>query len=195
MFEGLRQLFSNRSFLLLVIIFFLATGVFNMITTYIELIVIPRGYDSIFAGILGMLMIIGGIIGILFMSILSDKLNKQKNILFFSLTISTISVLVFSFAFNDLLLMLSSFFFGFGLMGATPLALEYAINITEPVPEATSNGILLMMGNIGGIALIIGLENIKSAGDYFPALILQTTFLAICVILAFFVEESKVKKK
>jgi MFS family permease len=195
MFEGFRQLFSNHTFLVLVIIFFLATGVFNMMTTYIELIIIPRGYDSIFAGILGMLMIIGGITGILIMSIISDKLNKRKLIMIFSLIISTIGLLGFAFAFNALLLMVFSFFFGFGLMGATPLALEYAISVTEPVPEASSNGILMMIGNLGGIVFIVGLENVKTAGDYFPAIILQTIILAICVILALLLMESKVNKK
>jgi nitrate/nitrite transporter NarK len=91
--------------------------------------------------------------------------------------------------------MVFSFFFGFGLMGATPLALEYAISVTEPVPEANSNGILMMIGNLGGIVFIVGLENVKTAGDYFPAIILQTIILAICVILALLLMESKVNKK
>jgi predicted MFS family arabinose efflux permease len=189
MFEGYKQLFSNHNFLILVIIFSLAMGVFNMITTYIELIVIPRGFDTIFAGILGMLMLLGGIIGILITSIISDKLNKRKSIMIFSLTLSTVSLLVFTFAFNDLMLLLFCFLFGFGLMGAAPLALEYAVIATKPVPEASSNGVLMMIGNIGGITLIICLENIKFADDYFPALILQTIFLAICVILVLFAEE------
>ncbi|MBA7697242.1 hypothetical protein ES703_105905 [subsurface metagenome] len=194
MFEGLRMLFSNRNFMILAVIFFLSMGVFNMIMTYIELIVIPRGYDSIFAGILGMLLILGGITGTIIMAVLSDILNKRKIIMVISLFIATISLLVFSCTSDEILLLTSGFFFGFGLMGAGPLALEYAVDATKPVPEASSNGILMMVGSLGGVVLIISLENIKFSGDYFPALIIQTVLLAFCFVLAFFVQEFKVRE-
>ncbi len=193
-FEGLKMLISNRNFMILVLIFFLAMGIFNMITTYIELIVIPRGYDSIFAGILGMLLILGGIVGTIIMAVVSDTLNKRKVIMIISLFIATISLLVFSFTSDGILLLLSGFFFGFGLMGAAPLALEYAVDATKPVPEASSNGILMMVGSLGGIFLIISLENVKMSGDYFPALIIQTVLLAVCLIFAFFIEEFKIRE-
>jgi len=195
MFEGLRMLFSNRNFMILAIIFFLSMGVFNMIMTYIELIVIPRGYNSIFAGILGMLLILGGIIGTVVMAVLSDILNKRKIIMVISLLIATISLLVFSFTSDEILLLTSGFFFGFGLMGAGPLALEYAVDATKPVPEASSNGMLMMVGCLGGILLIISLENVKISGDYFPALIIQTILLLFCFILAFFAKEFKVREE
>ncbi len=193
MFEGLRLLFSNRNFMIFASIFFLTMGVFNMIMTYIELIVIPRGYDSIFAGILGMVLILGGITGTIIMALLSDILNKRKIIMIISLFIATVSLLVFSFTSDELLLLTSGFFFGFGLMGAGPLALEYAVDATKPVPEASSNGILMMVGSLGGIVLIISLENVKISGDYFPALIIQTVLLAFSFILAFFAKEFKVR--
>jgi len=194
MFEGLRMLFSNRNFMILAVIFFLSMGVFNMIMTYIELIVIPRGYDSVFAGILGMLLILGGITGTIIMAVLSDILNKRKIFIIISLFIATISLLVFSFTSDEILLLTSGFFFGFGLMGAGPLALEYAVDATKPVPEASSNGILMMVGSLGGIVLIISLENAKFSGDYFPALIIQTVLLAFCFVLAFFAKEFKVRE-
>lgn len=194
LFEGMRMLFSNRNFMILTIIFFLSMGVFNMIMTYIELIVIPRGYDSIFAGILGMLLILGGIVGTILMALLSDILNKRKIIIIISLFIATISLLIFSFTSDKILLLISGFFFGFGLMGAGPLALEYAVDVTKPVPEASSNGILMMVGSLGGIVLIISLENVKISGDYFPALIVQTVLLAFCFVLAFFTKEFKVRE-
>ena len=110
------------------------------------------------------------------------------------LIIATISLLAFSFSYNTLLLIISIAFFGFGLMGSGPVTLEYAVDATKPVPEASSNGILMMGGAIGGIILIMGLENVKIAGDYFPALIIQTVILAFCVVLSFFLKEFKVKE-
>ncbi len=189
MVEGLKKLFSNRNYLIIVITNFLVVGILNMITTYIELIVIPRGFNSVFAGILGMLLIVGGIIGTILMSILSDKLNKRKYIMIFSLVIASFSLLIFSFVSNEILLMIFSFFFGFGLMGSGPIGLEYAVDATKPVPEGLSTGILMLSGAIGGIVLIVSLGELKIAGDYFPALIIQTIFLAFCVFLSLFIEE------
>ena len=194
MFKGFKLLFSNRNFVILAVIFTLGMGTFNMITTYVELIVIPRGFDSIFAGILGMALLSGGIIGTIIMSLLSDKLKHRKSIMILSMIIATVSLLVFSFSYNALLLIISIACFGFGLMGSGPVTLEYAVDATKPVPEESSTGILLMGGAIGGIILIISLENVKISGDYFPALIIQSVLLALCVVLSFFLEEFKVKE-
>ena len=194
MLKGFKLLFSNRNFVILTVIFTLGMGTFNMITTYIELIVIPRGFDSIFAGILGMALLSGGIAGTIIMSLLSDKLKHRKSIMILSMIIATVSLLVFSFSNNALLLIISIACFGFGLMGSGPVTLEYAVDVTKPVPEASSNGILMMGGAIGGIIFIVGLENVKFSGDYFPALIIQTVLLALCVVLTFFLEEFKVKE-
>ncbi len=194
MLKGFKLLFSNRNFVILTVIFTLGMGTFNMITTYIELIVIPRGFDSIFAGILGMALLSGGIAGTIIMSLLSDKLKHRKSIMILSMIIATVSLLVFSFSYNALLLIISIACFGFGLMGSGPVTLEYAVDVTKPVPEASSNGMLMMGGAIGGIIFIVGLENVKVAGDYFPALIIQTVLLALCVVLTFFLEEFKVKE-
>ena len=194
MFKGFKLLFSNRNFVILAVVFTLGMGTFNMITTYIELIVIPRGFDSIFAGILGMVLLSGGIAGTIIMSLLSDKLKHRKRIMILSMIIATVSLLVFSFSYNALLLIISIACFGFGLMGSGPVTLEYAVDITKPVPEASSNGILMMGGAIGGIIFIVGLENVKFSGDYFPALIIQTVLLSLCVVLTFFLEEFKVKE-
>lgn len=194
MLKGFKLLFSNRNFVILTVIFTLGMGTFNMITTYIELIVIPRGFDSIFAGILGMALLSGGIAGTIIMSLLSDKLKHRKSIMILSMIIATVSLLVFSFSYNALLLIISIACFGFGLMGSGPVTLEYAVDVTKPVPEASSNGILMMGGAIGGIIFIVGLENVKFSGDYFPALIIQTVLLALCVVLTFFLEEFKVKE-
>ncbi|MFX1250102.1 MAG: MFS transporter [Promethearchaeota archaeon] len=192
-FEGLKKLFTNVNFLILFVVFFIGLGIFNTITTYIEGICLPRNFDSTFAGILGGLMLIGGIIGALVMSTLSDKYKKRKILMIASILMATISLFVISFAVDAILLLVFGFLFGFGVVSASPVALEYAVEATHPVPEASSNGMLMMVGQIGGILLILGLENmqLQPSGDYFPALILQTILLAIALVLVFFLKEKK----
>jgi len=194
--ESLRRLFKNRVFLILIILFFIGLGTFNMITTYIELIVIPKSpsFDATFAGILGALMLIGGIIGCIVMSGLSDKFQKRKPLIISSTFLATISLIIITFTSDGAILLIFGFIFGFGLLSAAPVALEYAVEITKPVPESHSNGMLLMIGQIGGIIFILGMEELKlPSGDYLPALLIQSILAAILFVLSLFLKEKASK--
>jgi len=192
-FAGLKKLFTNKKFLILVIVFLIGLGVSHTITIYIEKIFVPRGYDAIFTGIFRSIILIGGIIGCLVMSILSDKFKKREILIILSCVIATISLFIILFAYDENLLYLFGFLFGFGLISAAPVALEYAIDITSPVSEASSNGFLLMFGQIGGVIFILGFEGLKMLnGDYFLVLIIQSILLIVISILAFFLKEKKI---
>jgi predicted MFS family arabinose efflux permease len=198
MFDGLKRLFTNKYFYILIFIYFVGLGVFNTITTYIEGIMIPKVGATeapVLGGIVGLLLLIGGILGTIIFSVLSDVLNKRKPLIFVALLIATVSLFLFSFLSDPLLLMILGFVFGFGLLGSSPVGLEYAVDLTKPVPEASSNGILLMSGQIGGILLILGLQDFTIGGDYWPALVLQAILLTICTILTLFVKEYKIRKE
>ena len=77
-FAGLKHILKQKDMIYLIIVFFIALGIFNAITTWIEQIVSPRGFTIAEAGIVGALMMIGGIIGASILPVLSDKLRKRK---------------------------------------------------------------------------------------------------------------------
>lgn len=188
--EGLKQLFLNKYFLILFITFFFGLGIFNFITSYIELIVFPRGFDATDAGLLGGLMLIGGIVGCVIMSALSDKYKKHKMLLIISILIATISLFIITFSYDPIVLYLFSFLLGYGVLSAGPVALEYAVDLTKPVPEASSNGMLMMIGQFGGIIFILFFEGFTTPlGDYFPTLLLESIFLLIVLVIVFFLKE------
>ncbi|MFX1419506.1 MAG: MFS transporter [Promethearchaeota archaeon] len=189
--EGLKKVFVNKYFIILFVTFFFGLGIFNFITSYIELIVFPRGFDATDAGILGGLMLIGGIVGCVIMSALSDKYKKRKILLIISILMATISLSIITFTADAILLYLFSFLLGYGTLSAGPVALEYAVELTEPVPEATSNGLLMMIGQVGGIIFILFFEGftLPVTGDYFPTLLLESIFLAFVFIIVFFLKE------
>ena len=155
---GLKLLLFNKLYWILIIIFLVGLGAFNMVTTYIELIVVPRGLTSIEAGNLGGIMLLGGIVGAIIMSILSDKMRKRTFLIKISLLITVAAFFVISFANNAITLYIFGFLLGFGLLSVGPVLLEYAVDITVPVPEASSNGMLMMVGAVGGIIFILGFE-------------------------------------
>ncbi|MFX1302360.1 MAG: MFS transporter [Promethearchaeota archaeon] len=191
MSEGLKKLFINRHFIILFILFFLGLGIFNTVTTYIEGIVGGKGYGPAFAGTLGALMLLGGIVGCVVMSLLSDKYKKRKILLIISLSIAVISLFIITFTNDEIMLNTFGFLLGFGLLSAGPVGLEFAVDLTKPVPEASSTGMLMMVGQIGGILLILTLEGAKIGIDYWPALLIQSIFLVIALVLTFFLKETK----
>lgn len=191
-FKGIKDLFTNKYFLILVVLFFIGLGTFNMITSYVDLIFQPRGYTAEDAGIIGAIMLLGGIVGCIVMSTLSDKYKKRKLLMIISVAITTISLGILSFAGDQILVYLFGFLLGFGILSAGPVALEYAVKVTSPVPEASSNGILMMAGQVGGILFIIGLVDLTLPnGDYFPALLILTILAVILLISSFLLKETQ----
>ncbi|MBY9009267.1 MAG: MFS transporter [Candidatus Lokiarchaeota archaeon] len=189
---GLKLLLFNKLFWILIIIFFVGLGAFNMVTTYIELIVAPRGLMAIEAGNLGGIMLLGGIIGAIIMSTLSDKLRKRTLLIKISLIITVAAFFVISFVNNAILLYIFGFLLGFGLLSVGPVLLEYAVDISVPVPEASSNGMLMMVGAVGGIIFILGFEGFTTpSGDYLPALIVLSILSLVSFILSIFLKDVK----
>ena len=189
---GLKLLFSNKQFLILMIVFFVGLGAFNMVTTYIELIVAPRGLTSIEAGNLGGILLLGGIIGAQVLSILADKLRKRVLLIKISLLITVASFFLLSFANTTTMLYVSGFLLGFGLLSVGPVLIEHAVDITAPVPEASSNGLLMVIGSISGIIFIVAFENLTTpSGDYLPALIVLSILSLVAFLLSFFLKETK----
>ena len=189
---GLKQLFLSKQFVIISIIFFVGLGAFNMVSTYIELIVSPRGLSAIEVGNLGGLMILGGIIGAMLMSTLADRLRKRALLIKISLLIAVATFIVISFANTTPLLYVTGFLLGFGLLSVGPVLLEYAVDVTVPVPEASSNGMLMVIGSISGILFILGFEGFTTpSGDYFPALIVLSILSLVSFVLSLFLKDAK----
>ena len=137
-------------------------GVFNAVTTWIEDIVRPRGFSIIQAGNVGGLMILGGIIGAVVIPLLSDHYRKRTPFLLLALLGATVGLIGITFSTSYWLLLVSAFVFGFFLLSAGPIGFQYGAEVTYPTPEGTSNGLLLLMGQISGIIFILGMDSFKS---------------------------------
>ena len=159
--KGTRDLF-RLDFLLLFILMFIGIGVFNALTTGIDLLFneekvlnLPSGLllaDAV--GIIGGVMILGGIFGAIVLSTLSDKFRSRKPFLILAMISSVMFSLVFFFVGDFTVTIIIAFLFGFTLISALPVGLTFAAEMTYPVPEETSNGWLMWSGQLSGIILI-----------------------------------------
>jgi sugar phosphate permease len=161
-FAGLKESLQLREFALLMVIFFVGLGVFNAVTTWIEDILRPRGFSIIQAGNTGGLMIVGGIIGAVVIPLLSDHYRKRTPYLLMAVVGATLGLIGITFSTSYWLLLVSAFVFGFFLLSAGPVGFQYGAEVTYPTPEGTSNGLLLLMGQISGILFILGMDSFKS---------------------------------
>ena len=161
-FDGLKKSLRIKDFVLLLVIFFVGLGVFNAVTTWIEDIVRPRGFSIIQAGNIGGLMILGGIIGAVVIPLLSDHYRKRTPFLLLAVIGATVGLIGITFSTSYWLLLVSAFAFGFFLLSAGPIGFQYGAEVTYPTPEGTSNGLLLLMGQISGIIFILGMDSFKA---------------------------------
>ena len=191
-FDGFKQTLRTRDFILLMVIFFIGLGVFNAVTTWIEDILRPRGFSATQAGITGGLMIVGGIIGAIFIPLFSDRYKRRTPFIIIALTGATIGLAGITFATSYWLLLTSGAVLGFFLLSSGPIGFQYGAEITYPASEGTSNGMLLLMGQISGIAFIFGMDSLKSSstGSMTRSLVFLIGLMILSILISTRLKES-----
>lgn len=196
-YDGIKNIFKVRDFNWLLFIFFIGLGVFNAVTTWIENILNPRGFSNTQAGITGGLMIAGGILGALVIPILSDHYRKRTPFIIIALAGATICLAGITFATSYWLLLVSGAGLGFFLLSSGPIGFQYGAEITYPTSEGTSNGMLLLMGQISGIAFIFSMDIFKSAetGSMTRPLVILIVLMAMGLLVSTRLKESSLISK
>ena len=186
MFDGLLQVMRKKNFLLLMLIFFIGLGVFNSVINWIEDIVRPRGSSITQAGIAGGLMILGGIIGALVLPTLSDRYRRRVPFIIIALLGAIPGLAGITFANSFPLLLFSAFVFGLFLLSSGPIGFQYGAEIGRPTPEWTTNGLLLLMGQISGIEFIFAMDSSRNAstGSMTPSLVILVGLMVASLFVA-----------
>lgn len=187
-YKGMKDLFKNKAFLILMLVSFVALGAFNAISSEVDVIFAKITSPTEAPGILGALLIFGGIIGAGIISTISDA--KERRVIFIKLTMVTSTILV------GLLIASTNFYieavitllFGFFLISGLPIGLVYASEITYPITEEASNGILIMVGQFSGLLYIILFESGLPVST--SMIVTALTFL-IATIFCFVLKESE----
>jgi cyanate permease len=195
--DGLNKMIRQRDFIILLIIFFVGLGAFNAITTWIEQVLSPRGFSATQAGNAGGIMIFGGILGAVILPLLSDRYRKRVPFLLIAVLGAAIGLVGITYVTGYAWLLVFSFVFGFFLLSAGPIGFQYAAEITYPAPEGTSNGMVILMGQISGILFILGMDAFKAPGTgsmTMPLLVL-IGLMIVCIIIGSQLKESVAMNK
>ncbi|MBT6612104.1 MAG: MFS transporter, partial [Deltaproteobacteria bacterium] len=161
--DGFKGVWKNKQFMLVMLVMFIGFGMFNGITTWIEPIIRGRGFDMTQAGTLGAVILFAGIFGAIIWPALSDKFRIRGRILMWAILLGIPGLIGLIYATSFELLLLSGVVLGFFSMSVGPIVYQFGAEVTHPIPEGTSNGLLNMAGQLSGIIFIFGMDMFKDA--------------------------------
>ncbi len=186
-FEGLAHILRKKDMILMLILFFIGLGMFNAISTCIDQVCQEKGLTIEQTGLVGAMMLIAGIVGAIFLPPLSDKFRKRKNFLILGMVGMTPGLVGLTFAGSYTILLVSSFVFGFFLLGAcAPVGFQYCAEVSYPAPESTSQGLMLLAGQISGIIFIVGMNMV----GMIPFMVLYIALAVVTIVITFIIKES-----
>ncbi len=183
MLDGLKHALKVRNFLLYLVVWFIGMGIFNGVTTWVEVIVRPRGFTPAEAGTLGALMLAGGLLGAVVIPPISDRQHKRQRYLAMGFALAIPGLVGLAFADQYWALMLSSFTLGFFLVSASPVGMQYATEVTVPTPEGTSNGLVQLCGQASVVFVYIMGAMQTADGSLTPSLLLAIGLMLLSVAI------------
>ncbi len=190
-FSGIKDLIKDVNLDVILILAFLGLGFFNGLTTWLEPILAPHGISSIQAGMIGGFLIIGGILGAVIMPALSDLFKLRKPFVFFGLLSAALTLFPLCTSGSYKALVLLSFFQGFFFLPAFSLILQMCSEQVGEKRAATATGLLMLLGNAGGVIVIILMEAVKSeTKGFLPSVYLEFGVLLMSLVLSLALKET-----
>jgi MFS family permease len=138
-------------------------------------------------------MIGGGIVGALIVPSLSDRYRRRVPFIILALSGATVGLIGIAYAPSYWLLLTSSFILGFFLLSSGPIGFQYGAEVTYPTPEGTSNGLLILMGQISGIIFIFAMDAFKAPdGSMTTSLVVMIALMLISILLGVLLREPNI---
>ena len=147
-FKGeIAELYRNKNYRWMTLCFSTMYGVYTCLGAVINDLVSKFGFSSTDSSYMGACLIISGLTGSF---ILSSQLDKSKKYLLQLRMVCFTTLFLFSFSFltlpsgNLYLVLVNISVVGFFLLPIIPLGFGFSIELTYPVSEAMSNGVLML---------------------------------------------------
>lgn len=194
----LRKLVTNQDFVLLMLSYGLNVGVFYAYSTLLNqlfLIHFPNGQTE--AGQIGLTLIIGGMWGSVIWGIVLDKTHMFRGTTLLVYVMGVIGIIGFTYSLTYkhlIMIYITSGFLGFFMNGYLTVAYEFAAELTYPLPESTSSGLLNAIGEALGVVLVLGAGILLDARGDFPTNLLLSSVLILGLLISFFISGKNLKR-
>ncbi|BBO79131.1 hypothetical protein DSCW_65480 [Desulfosarcina widdelii] len=158
---GLKHILALKDMQIVLLVFMVGLGAFNAISTCIDQICQLKGFSIEQTSMVGGILLAAGILGGLTLPPLSDRLKRRKAFLVLAMAGIVPALIAMTVATGYPLVLLSAFVFGFFLLGTGgPIGFQYSAEICRPAPESTSQGLILLMGQVSGILFVLGMNTV-----------------------------------
>lgn len=191
-FTSFKALFRNRAFVLVLIAGFISIGIFNTVLTLLESILAPRGISSMQAGMVGGVFVVAGVAGAVVLPIISDRLHTRVPMFVAAVALLAPLYLGFAYLRDFNLIAICAGLAGFSTMGVAPVLFQYGSEVAYPIPEGTSLGLILLMGQISGALFVYLFELLnKTSGSVIVPMLGVVVLTLLEVPFALQMKESK----
>ena len=187
---SMARLFKNKNFIFVIIIVFIAMGIFNTLLTLVESILTPRGISIEEAGLVGGIFVIAGVFGAVVLPIVSDKLRIRIRFFVVGMILLAPLYLGMTLISNFVWLMVAAGAAGFIIMGLAPILFQHGAEVAYPAKEGTSYGLILLMGQVSGVLFVLLFEALAGTDMTLP-MVIAVVLTALEIPLAAMMKESK----
>ncbi|CAF1531667.1 unnamed protein product, partial [Didymodactylos carnosus] len=154
-----KLLLKSKSYLILFGTVGLGLSNNNTLSTLLQQIMCPFGYDDISVGLCIGSFILCGLTGCIIFGYIADRTKKLEEVTKIEYTLGVVSLMILGlFIINGVPSYLLYIIFGlsgFAMAPVLPLSLDLCLECTHPIPEATVVGIFLIASQIGSIISIL----------------------------------------
>ncbi|XP_067686514.1 solute carrier family 49 member 4 homolog isoform X1 [Haliotis asinina] len=190
--KGLKGLFTQKRFLIILVAYSVPTGVFGVFGAFLDLVLNGVGISQYQAGWMGFYATVGGCIAALLMSRIADLFQRHMKLMLLVLFVfATTATLWFvltrlSFiSFSIVSLYLSFIMMGIFINSSVPLFYEMGCEASYPISEGTTTGVLTLANNLTGVLFLSVLQIPNIGVDWMNWAMLGSAAIAAPLLLLF----------
>lgn len=154
--EGMKELVSNRNYILLFFSFNFIYGIHGSLGATIASIAAKYGYGVNASSTMCFVYLFGGIFNSFFLGTMLDKYQNFRKLVIIICAISLITCTIHIFALptgNVLFESVAMMLVGASVLPITSISYSFAVELTYPVPETMTNGMMISISLVWGTAL------------------------------------------
>ena len=151
---AVRRVLGMRDLRRTLLLFLVGLGIFNALTTCIDGLARGKGLDAEQGGLVGGMILVGGVAGAVLLPLLSDRLRRRKVVLVGALALAVPGLAGLAWADGFGASLAFAALVGFAITGAGPIGFQYAAEVGGPATESTSQGLMLLAGQVSGIVFV-----------------------------------------
>lgn len=198
---SIKLLFSNKNFIYLFIINTIIVGFFNLTGVILNQYLYAYNVNTTQTALIGGVGNITGLVATIILSVIIDKVKKYKPFFFVLIIVATISIIIMTI----LLEVIEDGGFYLNLVGMTLILIasvplysigsDYACEITYPVGELISVGLILTGSQILGVLESFLADYFLSIKKPFLINVMTIVLFLIALVMIFLLEEDLIRNK